>query len=84
MPWRQDLNVIFLHLCPVASWMGDRPLSPPIFENFSIQHMFLKFCFFNIKMKKGLRCVLVAEVGPLGDPESLDLLEVPRAALRFV
>jgi len=31
-----------------------------------------------------VRCVLVAEVGPLGDPKSLDLLEVPRAALRFV
>ena len=58
-PERQDLNIIFLHLGPVANWMGDRgacrPLGErqaPIFENFPIRHIFLKFYFFNIKMKK--------------------------------
>ena len=64
-----------------------RPLDgrhAPIFEKFSYSTYIFEILFFNIKMKKGLRCVLVAEVGPLGDPKSLDLLEVPRAALRFV
>ena len=34
-PKRQDLNVIFLHLGPVAHWMGDR-------------HPFLKISIFDI------------------------------------
>ena len=57
-PGHQDINVNFLlHLGHVAH-MGDRHLSTirgrqaPIFENFPIRHIFLKFCFFNIKMKK--------------------------------
>ena len=62
-PGRQDLNVnFFLHLGPVAHWMGRqapcRPLrgrQAPIFENFPIRRIFLKFCFFlNIKIKKAL------------------------------
>ena len=43
---RRDLNV---RSCRQLDG-GDR--HPPIFENFSIRHIFLKFYFFNIKMKK--------------------------------
>ena len=54
LPVRQDLNVIFF------TFRSCRPLDgrqtpcrqAPIFENFPIRHIFLKFCFFYIKMKK--------------------------------
>ena len=48
-PGHQDLNVNFF------IFRSCRPLDgrqTPIFENFPIQHIFLKFVFFNIKMKK--------------------------------
>ena len=48
-PGRQDLNVNFF------TFRSCRPLDgrqSTIFENFPIQHIFLKFYFFNIKMKK--------------------------------
>ena len=57
MPWAPGPKYkFFLHLGPVANWMGDRhPVAQqaPIFQKFPIRHIFLKFYFFlNIKMKK--------------------------------
>ena len=56
---RQDLNVkknSFRSYRPLDGRQAPcRPLvgrQAPIFENFPIRHIFLKFCFFNIKMKK--------------------------------
>ena len=58
-PRRQDLNVIFFTFRSCRPLDGRqtpcRPLvgrHAPIFENFPILHIFLKFCSFNIKMKK--------------------------------
>jgi len=48
-PGRQDLNVIFFTFRSCRHLDGRQT---PIFENFPIRHIFLKICFFNIKMKK--------------------------------
>ena len=48
-PGRQDLNVIFFTFRSYRQLDGRQA---PIFENFPIRHIFLKFYFFNIKMKK--------------------------------
>ena len=59
-PRRHDLNINFFTFRSWRQLDGRQlPLSPirgrqaPSFENFPIQHIFLKFCFFlNIKMNK--------------------------------
>ena len=56
---RQDLNVIFFTFRSCRPLEGRqapcRPLrgrQAPIFENFSIRHIFLKFCFFKYKNER--------------------------------
>ena len=54
-PGRQDLNVIFLKFRSCRQLAPCRPLrgrQAPIFENFPIRHIFLKFCFFKYKNEK--------------------------------
>ena len=65
-PGRHDLNVNFFTFRSCRPLDGRhapyRPLGgrqTPIFENFPIRHIFLKFCFFNIKMKKKPRGIAV-------------------------
>jgi hypothetical protein len=52
----QDLNIIFFTFRSCRPRQAPcRPLrerQAPIFENFSIRHIFLKFCFFKYKNKK--------------------------------
>ena len=64
----------FLHLGPVAQQGGDcrpgRGRQGYSFEIFRNRHIFLKFCFFNIKMKKApqsdsYRALVCMAIGPL-------------------
>ena len=69
-PRRQDLNVIFFTFRSCRPLDGQQaPCRPwrqePIFENFPIRHIFLKFYFFNIKMKKFLERIIL--IGPAHD-----------------
>ena len=71
-PRRQDLNVIFFTFRSRRPLNGRqtpcRPLGrrqTTIFENFPIRHIFLKFYFFNIKMKKFLERIIL--IGPAHD-----------------
>ena len=54
-PGRQDLNINFFTFRSCHQLDGRQaPCRPPIFENFPIRHIFLKFCFFKYKNEKSV------------------------------